>query len=184
MVCDGGAPGSGLSRVRKRNDKGDDPGSSVLVSDTSDGDWPWRWRLSPSVGSATAAPAIGVGMACGNEEEKAAIVRRRRFSFRVFWERKKGATGLELPHVPLFLPHPHPIYSVMFPHYFSSCTSHFLSIHPFFVFQLGMSNILSAPLSLPTPTLTFYSYFRFVLYFIYCTPTLNKHTSFTSCTSH
>ncbi|QCD83495.1 hypothetical protein DEO72_LG2g3839 [Vigna unguiculata] len=47
MVCDGGAPGSGLSRARKRNDKGDDPGSSVLVSDTSDGGAscrPWEVR--------------------------------------------------------------------------------------------------------------------------------------------
>ena len=58
--------------------------ATVLVSDTSDGDWPRRWRLSPSVGSATVALAAGVGMACGNEEEKDAIVRGRSFSFRVF----------------------------------------------------------------------------------------------------
>jgi len=36
------------------------------------------------VGSATVALAAGVGMACGNEEEKDAIVRGRSFSFRVF----------------------------------------------------------------------------------------------------
>jgi len=65
-----------------------------------------------------------------------------------------------------------PICYVMSPHFFYSCTPHFLSLHPFFVFQLGLSHILYAPLSLLTPTPTFYSYFGFVLYFICCIPPL------------
>jgi len=67
-VCDGGAPGSGLSRARERNEKGDDSRSWVLADDASVGGWCRRRRVSPAVGLAAAASAPGIVVARGNGE--------------------------------------------------------------------------------------------------------------------